>query len=89
MYVQGLTITMDDVVILQSNVVAVVEACGQARDAFFLVCSTCDVIERRRGAAVVRPAREQEVWLDDTSVQDVKCWRRLSNGYIEVLLPLV
>ena len=72
---------------MQSNVVAVVEACGQARDAFFLVC--CGVIERRRGAAVVRPAREQEVWLDDTSVQDVKCWRRLSNGYIEVLLPLV
>ena len=105
MYAQGLTITMGDVVLLQSKPldvgaeagakeIAVVAFCGQAGDVFFLVCSVCDVMEQRRGAAIVRHdssdlSSEREIWLSDTSVEDVKAWRRLDNEYLEVLLPLV
>ena len=37
MYVQGLTITMEDVVMLPDNGLAVVECCGNADDEFFII----------------------------------------------------
>ena len=88
MYVQGLTITVNDVVLLQTNVLAVVECCGKEDDAFFLLCTVCNRITERCGAATVRrQSREHRVWLHDTEVRDVKCWRQLANGDLEVLLP--
>ena len=89
-YVQGLTITMDDVVLLQANVLAVVECCGKTTDDhFFLVCTVCDRIAERRGAAIVRrQPRDEQLWFHDTRVQSVKCWRELANGDLEVLVPL-
>jgi hypothetical protein len=91
MYLQGLTITMDDVVLLQTNVLAVVEVCGKTTNGdFFLTCTVCDRISERRGSAIVRrQPRDQDVWLHDNMVQSVKCWRWLDNGDLEVLLPLV
>ena len=90
MYLQGLTITMGDVVIVQPNVVVFVECCGKdAHDAFFIVCTICDRIAERPGAVVVRRQAEYEpLWLHNNKVQDVKCWRELANGDLEVLLPL-
>jgi hypothetical protein len=43
MYVnKGLTLAMNDVVLLQTNVLAVVECCGKnANDDFFLMCTVC------------------------------------------------
>ena len=81
---------MSDVVLLQTNVLAVVECCGKAADdEFFLMCTICDRIAERIGVAIARRvATDQQIWLRDTTVQDVKCWRELSNGDLEVLLPL-
>ena len=92
MYVQGLTIKMDDVVLLpfDTNDIAVVEGCGKHYNGgFFLVCTICDRIAERRGAAIVRRQPiVQDIWLDDNKVRHVKCWRWLDNGDLEVLLPL-
>ena len=89
-YVRGLTVTTSDVVLLQTNVLAVVEACGMdTHEELFLMCTICDRIADRRGAAIARrQTTKQQVLLCDNMVQDVKCWRDLDNGTIEVLLPL-
>ena len=91
MYVEGLTIAANDVILVQAVDLVVVEWCGQAtaNDAFFLVGKQCDRINETRGAAIIRPqAGDTWVWLDSNHVQDVKGWRELANGNIEVLLPL-
>ena len=93
MYVDGLTITKDDFVMLQTTVIAVVEYCGKAHNTpnaeFFLVGTICDRISERRGAAIVRRrAGHQQIWLRDNVVRDGRCWRKLANGDFEILLPL-
>ena len=90
-YVNGLTITKDDVVLLDSRVLVVVHSAGlKPNNRFFLLCFVCDRIAERCGAATARKrAVTQQFDLHDIKVDDVQGWRELVNGDLEVLLPLV